>query len=108
VAGVVVALGVLTAVLMPASFSAEARLLPLGTGVYDTREANGPPQPGQVLDPTSVTNVELQLLGSLDLHRNLVREGLDRAPTRRRSTRRWKSSKPACTLPRSTTPMSSP
>jgi hypothetical protein len=52
VAGVVVALGVLTAVLMPASFSAEARLLPLGTGVYDTREANGPPQPGQVLDPT--------------------------------------------------------
>lgn len=76
VAGTVVALGVLAAALMPASYSAEARLLPLGTGVYDTREANGPPQPGQVLDPSSVTNVELQLLGSLDLHRNVVREGM--------------------------------
>jgi uncharacterized protein involved in exopolysaccharide biosynthesis len=75
VAGVVLVLGLLAAVLMPPSYSAEARLLPLGTGVYDTREANGPPQPGQVLDPTSVTNVELQLLGSLDLHRNLIREG---------------------------------
>jgi uncharacterized protein involved in exopolysaccharide biosynthesis len=80
VAAVVAVLGVLAAVLMPPSFSAEARLLPLSTGVYDTREANGPPQPGQVLDPSSVANVELQLLGSLDLHRKLVSEGLGPTP----------------------------
>jgi len=80
VAGVVALLGLLAAVLMPPSYSAEARLLPLGTGVYDTREANGPPQPGQVLDPSSVTNVELQLLGSLDLHRKLVAEGFGPSP----------------------------
>ena len=76
VAGAVVALGVVAAAVMPPSYSAVAQLLPLSTGIYDSRETNGPPQPGQALDPTSVSNVELQILNSLDLHRNLVRAQL--------------------------------
>ena len=76
VAGVVMVLGLLLAVLMPPRYSAEARLLPLSTGVYDTGEANTPRLPGQALDPTAVANVEQQLLSSLDLHRQVVREML--------------------------------
>ena len=76
VAGVVLVLGLLVAVLMPPRYSAEARLLPLSTGVYDTGEANAPRLPGQALDPTAVANVELQLLSSLDLHRDVVRDML--------------------------------
>ncbi|GAA0666908.1 uncharacterized protein involved in exopolysaccharide biosynthesis [Sphingomonas insulae] len=76
VAGVIVALGVLAAVLMPANYSAEARLLPLSTGIYDMQDAGGAPQPGQVLDPAAVANVELQMLGSLELHRSVVRAQL--------------------------------
>ena len=68
----VITLGVLAALLMPPRYTAEAQLLPLSTGVYDSRETNGPPQPGQALDPGSVANVELQIIGSLDLHRQLV------------------------------------
>jgi uncharacterized protein involved in exopolysaccharide biosynthesis len=76
VACVVISLGLVVAVVMPPSYSAVAQLLPLSTGIYDSRETNGPPQPGQALDPTSVSNVELQILNSLDLHRNLVRAQL--------------------------------
>lgn len=76
VAGVVIALGVLAAVLMPPTYSAEARLLPLSTGIYDMQDTGSAPQPGQVLDPVAVANVELQMLGSLELHRAVVREQL--------------------------------
>ena len=76
VAGVVLVLGLLVAVLMPPRYSAEARLLPLSTGVYDTGEANTPRLPGQALDPAAVANVEQQLLSSLDLHRQVVRDML--------------------------------
>ncbi len=72
-AGVVLVLGLLAAVLMPPRYTAEARLLPLSTGVYDTGEANAPRLPGQALDPAAVANVEQQLLSSLDLHRQVVR-----------------------------------
>ncbi len=72
VLAVVIALGALAALVMPPSYSSQAQLLPLSTGIYDSRETNGPPQPGQALDPGSVANVELQILGSLDLHRRLV------------------------------------
>ena len=74
VASVVLALGLAVALVMPARYTVEARLLPLSTGVYDTGEANAPRLPGQALDPAAVANVEQQLLLSLDLHRQVVRD----------------------------------
>ena len=81
VAGTIVAIGVLAALLMPPTYSAEARLLPLSAGIYNVTDAGAAPQPGQVLDPAAVVNVELQLLDSLELHRNVVRRQLGPAAT---------------------------
>ncbi|MCI1143613.1 hypothetical protein MOP88_17055 [Sphingomonas sp. WKB10] len=58
--------------------------------------------PGQVLDPGAVANVELQMLDSLELHRDVVRAQLGPPPHRRRSTRRWRNSSRTCTSPRRT------
>lgn len=74
--GTIVAIGVLAAILMPPTYSAEARLLPLSAGIYNVADAGTAPQPGQVLDPAAVVNVELQLLDSLELHRTVVRHRL--------------------------------
>lgn len=73
VAGIVIAIGCAVALLMPPTYRAEARLLPLSAGIYDMQDAGGTPQPGQVLDPSAVVNVELQMLDSLELHRQVVR-----------------------------------
>ena len=81
VAASVTLLGLVIALAMPARYSAEARLLPLSAGVYDMQDAGGAPQPGQVLDPAAVANVELQMLDSLELHRTLVRQDLGRDAT---------------------------
>lgn len=77
----IVALGVLAAILLPPTYRAEARLLPLSAGVYDMQAVNGATSPTQVLDPVGVVNVEMQLLGSLELHRALVRQQLGAAAT---------------------------
>ncbi|TPG49498.1 hypothetical protein EAH76_19260 [Sphingomonas glacialis] len=76
VAGVVLLLGVLAAIVLPPSYRAEAQLLPLSAGVYDMQTANGGPLPSQVLDPAAVANVEMQLLTSLEIHRAVVRKQL--------------------------------
>jgi uncharacterized protein involved in exopolysaccharide biosynthesis len=76
VAGTVVALGIVAALLLPPTYNAEARLLPLSAGIYDMQDAGRTPQPGQVLDPAAVVNVELQMLASLELHRAVVRDQL--------------------------------
>lgn len=72
VAGSIIGLGVLVALLLPPTYSAEARLLPLSAGIYDMQDAGRAPLPGQVLDPGAVANVELQMLDSLELHRDVV------------------------------------
>lgn len=72
----IVALGLLAALLLPPTYRAEARLLPLSAGIYDMQSANGATSPTQVLDPVGVVNVEMQLLGSLEIHRALVRKQL--------------------------------
>ena len=71
--GVVLAIGVVVAVALPPTYRAEAQLLPLSAGIYDMQDAGRTPQPGQVLDPAAVVNVELQMLDSLELHRAVVR-----------------------------------
>ncbi|AOW25366.1 hypothetical protein AVM11_09690 [Sphingomonas melonis TY] len=76
VAGSIIGLGILVALLLPPSYSAEARLLPLSAGIYDMQDAGRAPLPGQVLDPGAVANVELQMLDSLELHRDVVRAQL--------------------------------
>jgi uncharacterized protein involved in exopolysaccharide biosynthesis len=76
VAGVIMAIGVIAALLLPPTYNAEAQLLPLSAGIYDTQDPGRPPAPGQALDPTAVVNVELQMLGSLELHRAVVRDQL--------------------------------
>jgi len=76
IAGVVVAIGMLAAMLMPPTYRAEARLLPLSAGIYDMQSANSASSPTQVLDPVGVVNVEMQLLGSLEIHRAVVRKQL--------------------------------
>ncbi len=75
-AGIVIAISGITALLMPPTYTAEARLLPLSAGIYDMQDSNHAPQPGQVLDPAAVVNVELQMLDSLELHRAVVRQQL--------------------------------
>lgn len=81
VAAIVVALGVIAAVLLPPTYNAEAQLLPLSTGIYDMQDVGRTPTPGQVLDPAAVVNVELQMLASLELHRAVVRGQLGAAAT---------------------------
>lgn len=71
-----IALGVLTALLLPPTYRAEARLLPLSAGIYDMQSANGAVSPNQALDPLEVVNVEMQLLQSMEIHRSLVRKEL--------------------------------
>ncbi|MEH3106988.1 MAG: hypothetical protein PGN09_06760 [Sphingomonas fennica] len=77
VAGSVLAIGILLAILMPPRYNAEARLLTLNAGYYDLRDdaaqAGAPPP---ALDPTAVANVEMQLLSSAELHRQVVTQDL--------------------------------
>jgi len=75
-AGVVAALGIAAALLLPPTYTAESQLLPLSAGIYDMQDSTKPTSPGQVLDPAAVVNVELQLLDSLELHRSVVAEQL--------------------------------
>ena len=72
----IVGLGVLAALLLPPTYRAEARLLPLSAGIYDMQSANGASSPNQVLDPLAIVNVEMQLLQSMEVHRSLVRKEL--------------------------------
>ncbi|MES3152087.1 GumC family protein [Sphingomonas faeni] len=72
----IIALGVIAAILLPPTYRAEARLLPLSAGIYDMQSANSAPSPNQALDPLEVVNVEMQLLASMEIHRSLVRKAL--------------------------------
>lgn len=74
IAGAVVLLGCLTAILMPATWRSEARLLALNARVYDMQAEAA--SAGPALDPTTVVNVEMQLLDSAELHRALIRRQL--------------------------------
>lgn len=68
--------GVAAAILVPPTYRAQARLLALSAGVYDMQAEGGAPSTQQVLNPTDVANVEIQLLESAELHRTVARAEL--------------------------------
>ena len=67
----VLLLGIVAAFLIPPLYSARARLLTLGGGVYEFQPAN-PNNAHEVESPLAV-DVEFQLLESSELHRSVVR-----------------------------------
>lgn len=69
-----VALGGLIAVLMPASYRAEARLLTLFAGYYNMQLGQGSGLPG--FGGIEIVSVEAQILSSPELHRAIVQEEL--------------------------------
>jgi uncharacterized protein involved in exopolysaccharide biosynthesis len=74
---VMLGLGCLIAVLMPASYKAEARLLTLYAGYYNMQvgDAGGRGGLGGI-EATQIVNVEAQILSSPELHRAIVQEEL--------------------------------
>jgi len=68
--------GLAAAAFVPPTYRAQARLLALSAGVYDMQADNGAASTQQVLNPTDVANVEIQLLESAELHRTVAREEL--------------------------------
>jgi uncharacterized protein involved in exopolysaccharide biosynthesis len=70
----VLVLGTAVSLLIPASYTARARLLTLNASVYDMQPgttANAPQQ-----DPAAAVNTEMQLLASPELHRSIARTEL--------------------------------
>ena len=71
-------LAVLLAVLLPPSFTAQARVLTLSAGVYDMQARQGASPPD---DSAAAVNVEMQLLASSELHRSIARTALGPSAT---------------------------
>jgi uncharacterized protein involved in exopolysaccharide biosynthesis len=69
---VVLALGVLAALLTPARYRSEAKLLALTSDSYDVGSNTGDSK-SEPFKPEEVVNLEMQLLSSHDLHREAVR-----------------------------------
>ncbi len=75
----VIAIGVAVAFLLPPSYTSRARLLTLNAGVYDMQPGTTTTAPA--LEPTGAVNVEMQLLASSELHREIARTVLGPAAT---------------------------
>jgi uncharacterized protein involved in exopolysaccharide biosynthesis len=71
-------LGCLIAVLLPASYRAEARLLTLYAGYYNMQidQAGGGRGALPAMDATQIVSVEAQILASPELHRAIVQDEL--------------------------------
>lgn len=77
---VVVLIGILLAIVLPAKYRSDARLLALGSDTYDVRSNPNAATGSEAFKPQEVVNVEMQLLASRDLHRAaLLRSGVSPA-----------------------------
>jgi uncharacterized protein involved in exopolysaccharide biosynthesis len=79
---VMVGLGCLVAILVPASYKAEARLLTLYAGYYNMQldQAGGRAAGLPGFETTQIVSVEAQILSSPELHRAIVQEELGPFP----------------------------
>ena len=69
-------LGLAAALLMPARYTAHAQLLALAADVYDAQAQGSNVATQKVLDPAVIANVEMQILGSEELHREIVKQAM--------------------------------
>jgi uncharacterized protein involved in exopolysaccharide biosynthesis len=65
-------IGLLVALITPARYRSEARLLALTSDSYDVQSAASAPPRSELFKPDDVVNLEMQLLSSHDLHRAAV------------------------------------
>jgi len=69
-------LGIVVAVLVPAAYRSEARLLTLYAGYYDMQLDQSGTKTAPRLEATEIVNVEAQILSSPELHRAVVQQDI--------------------------------